>query len=108
MVRADGRVELLEGDGLPLGLFADARPSRVDLKLDEGDLLFFYTDGVTEARSADQEFFEDRLVDELAAVAGRTAAEAVRAVQDLVTTFSRENWGRRHDPRGEGRGAHGS
>ncbi len=89
VVRADGRVELLEGDGLPLGLFADARPNRADLKLDEGDLLFFYTDGVTEARSADLEFFEDRLVDELAAVAGRSAADTVRAVQELVTTFSR-------------------
>jgi serine phosphatase RsbU (regulator of sigma subunit)/PAS domain-containing protein len=89
VVRADGRVELLEGDGLPLGLFEDARPNRVELKLAEGDLLFFYTDGVTEARSAELEFFEDRLVDELAAVAGRTAAETVRAVQDLVTTFSR-------------------
>ncbi len=89
VVRADGRVELLEGDGLPLGLFDDARPSRAELELDEGDLLFFYTDGVTEARSAELEFFEDRLVDELAAVAGRSAAEAVRAVQELVTTFSR-------------------
>ncbi|HXT89467.1 MAG TPA: SpoIIE family protein phosphatase, partial [Trebonia sp.] len=89
VVRSDGRVELLEGDGLPLGLFADARPNSVDLKLDEGDLLFFYTDGVTEARSADLEFFEDRLVDELAAVAGGSAAEMVRAVQELVTTFSR-------------------
>jgi len=88
VVRGDGRVELLEGDGLPLGMFADARPNCADLELREGDLLFFYTDGVTEARSADREFFEDRFVDELAAVAGRTAAEAVRAVQELVTSFS--------------------
>jgi serine phosphatase RsbU (regulator of sigma subunit)/PAS domain-containing protein len=89
VVRADGRVELLEGGGLPLGLFADPRPNSADLTLDEGDLLFFYTDGVTEARSADLEFFEDRFVDELAAVAGRSAAETVRAVQEHVTTFSR-------------------
>jgi serine phosphatase RsbU (regulator of sigma subunit)/PAS domain-containing protein len=88
LVRADGRVELLDGDGLPLGLFADAKPSLAELELREGDLLFFYTDGVTEARSANLEFFEDRLADELAAVADRSAAETVRAVQDLVTTFS--------------------
>jgi serine phosphatase RsbU (regulator of sigma subunit) len=88
VVRADGRVELLEGDGLPLGLFDDAEPSNADLELREGDLLFFYTDGVTEARSADLEFFEDRLIDELAAGAGRSAAETVRAVQELVTAFS--------------------
>jgi serine phosphatase RsbU (regulator of sigma subunit) len=89
VVRADGRVELLEGDGLPLGLFDDAQPSHVDLELRQGDLLFFYTDGVTEARSADLEFFEDRLVDVLAAGGGRTAVETVRAVQELVTEFSR-------------------
>lgn len=88
VVRADGRVEILEGDGLPLGLFGDTKPDHADLELGEGDLLFFYTDGVTDARGADLSFFEDRLADELAAVAGRSAAETVRAVQELVTAFS--------------------
>jgi serine phosphatase RsbU (regulator of sigma subunit) len=88
VVRADGRVEILEVDGLPLGLFSETTASRMELELRQGDLLFFYTDGVTEARSADLTFFEDRLADELAAVAGRSAAETVRAVQELVTTFS--------------------
>ena len=88
VVRADGRVEILSGDGLPLGLFDDIRPGRTDLELSEGDVLFFYTDGVTEARGADQSFFEDQLADALAAVAGRSAAEVVRAVQELVTSFS--------------------
>jgi serine phosphatase RsbU (regulator of sigma subunit)/PAS domain-containing protein len=88
VVRADGRVEILEGAGLPLGLFADTRPGRLDLELRKGDVLFFYTDGVTEARNADLSFFEDRLADALAAVAGRSATEIVRAVQELVTSFS--------------------
>jgi serine phosphatase RsbU (regulator of sigma subunit)/PAS domain-containing protein len=88
VVRADGRVEILAGDGLPLGLFDDAKPSRLDLELRPGDLLFFYTDGVTEARAADLSLFEDRLADSLAAGAGRSATETVRAVQELVTSFS--------------------
>ena len=88
VVRADGRVEILEGDGLPLGLFDDNRPGRIELELNKGDVLFFYTDGVTEARGSDLSFFEDRLADELAAVAGRKASDIVRAVQELVTTFS--------------------
>jgi serine phosphatase RsbU (regulator of sigma subunit)/PAS domain-containing protein len=88
VVRADGRVEILAGDGLPLGLFDDAQPSRLDLELRPGDLLFFYTDGVTEARAADLSLFEDRLADSLAAGAGRSATETVRAVQELVTSFS--------------------
>jgi PAS domain S-box-containing protein len=88
VVRADGRVEILEGDGLPLGLFPDAEPGRLELELHQGDVLFFYTDGVTEARSADHGFFEDRLADALAAVAGASAADIVRAVQELVNSFS--------------------
>jgi serine phosphatase RsbU (regulator of sigma subunit) len=88
VVRADGRVEILDIDGMPLGLFGDAEARKTELELRQGDLLFFYTDGVTEARSADHEFFEDRLADELASVAGRSAAETVRAVQDLVISFS--------------------
>jgi serine phosphatase RsbU (regulator of sigma subunit)/PAS domain-containing protein len=88
VVRADGRVEILEGEGLPLGLFENASPGQLDVELHEGDVLFFYTDGVTEARGADLSFFEDRLSDALAAVAGRSATEVVRAVQELVTTFS--------------------
>jgi serine phosphatase RsbU (regulator of sigma subunit) len=88
VVRADGRVEILDVDGMPLGLFGDSEASKTELELRQGDLLFFYTDGVTEARSADYGFFEDRLADELASVAGRSASETVRAVQDLVTSFS--------------------
>jgi serine phosphatase RsbU (regulator of sigma subunit)/PAS domain-containing protein len=88
VVRADGRVEILEGNGLPLGLFGDTQPGRLELELDKGDVLFFYTDGVTEARSTDLSFFEDRLADALAALAGRSAAKIVRAVQELVTSFS--------------------
>ena len=88
VVRADGRVEILDVDGLPLGLFGDSEASKTELELRQGDLLFFYTDGVTEARSEDLGFFEDRLADELASVTGRSASETVRAVQDLVTSFS--------------------
>jgi serine phosphatase RsbU (regulator of sigma subunit)/PAS domain-containing protein len=88
VVRTDGRVEVLEGDGLPIGMFSDAEPNKLELELSEGDLLFFYTDGVTDARGTDMSYFEDRLADELAAVAGRSAAETVRSVQELVTAFS--------------------
>jgi serine phosphatase RsbU (regulator of sigma subunit)/PAS domain-containing protein len=88
VVRADGRVEILEADGMPLGLFGDLQAARAEVELRAGDLLFFYTDGVTEARSADLDFLEDRLADELASVAGRSAADTVRAVQELVTSFS--------------------
>jgi serine phosphatase RsbU (regulator of sigma subunit) len=91
VVRPDGRVEVLSGGGLPLGLFPDAEPERETIELSPDDLLFFYTDGVTEARSPDMAYFEDRLADELAGAAGQSATETTRMVQQLVASFSQDD-----------------
>jgi serine phosphatase RsbU (regulator of sigma subunit) len=56
-----------------------------------GWAIFFYSDGVTDARSPDMQYFEDRLADELAGAAGRTAAQTTRMVQDLVARFSQDD-----------------
>jgi serine phosphatase RsbU (regulator of sigma subunit)/PAS domain-containing protein len=88
LVRADGRVDVLGGGGLPLGLFPDAEPHVDKLELGQGDLLFFYSDGVTDARSPQMLYFEDRLADELAGLAGSSAADTARAIQSRVTGFS--------------------
>ncbi|HJY59996.1 MAG TPA: SpoIIE family protein phosphatase [Streptosporangiaceae bacterium] len=90
LVRPDGRVDVLSGGGLPLGLFPDADPHAEELELGEDDLLFFYSDGVTDARSPDMRYFEDSLPDELAGLAGRSAAETARMVQSLVSSFSQD------------------
>ncbi len=87
VVRPDGRVDMLSGGGLPLGLFPEADPQVEELDLGEGDLLFFYSDGVTDARSPDMRYFEDSLADELAGLAGRSAAETARTMQSLVSGF---------------------
>jgi serine phosphatase RsbU (regulator of sigma subunit)/PAS domain-containing protein len=91
LVRPDGRVDVLSGGGLPLGLFPDADPQTEKLELGEDDLLFFYSDGLTDARSPDMRYFEDSLADELAGLAGRSAAETARMVQSLVSSFSQDD-----------------
>ncbi len=88
LVRPDGRVRVLAGGGLPLGFFSDARPATGQLELAPGDLLFFYSDGATEARDAAGAYFEGRLADALAALAGRPAREIVAVIRDLVPEFS--------------------
>jgi serine phosphatase RsbU (regulator of sigma subunit) len=95
LVRSDGRVEMLSGGGLPLGLFSaaelpDAGPASEKLLLRTGDLLFFFSDGVTDARNAELAYFEERLADELAGLAGKSAAETARAIQGLLVNFSQE------------------
>jgi PAS domain S-box-containing protein len=88
VIRADGRVQALLGGGIALGIFPDAQMGAEDIELAVGDMLFLFSDGVTEARSPEMEYFEDRLTGELAQLAGRTAAEVVAAMQALVLEFS--------------------
>jgi serine phosphatase RsbU (regulator of sigma subunit)/PAS domain-containing protein len=90
LVRSDGRVDVLHGGGLPLGLFPDADPQVEELDLGEDDLLFFYSDGLTDARSPDMRYFDDVLADQLASLAGRPAAETVRMMQGMVSSFAHD------------------
>ncbi len=87
LVRPDGRVQTMNGGGLPLGIFPDAGPQAQDLEMSPGDVLFFYTDGLTDARSPQQDSFEDRLTEELAALAGKAPAEVASRVQAAVLDF---------------------
>ena len=88
LVRPDGRVWILPGGGMPLGLFPDAEPGTHEIGLGQGDLVFLFTDGVTEARSPEMAYFEDRLTDELAALASLPPAEIIAGLQSLVVEFS--------------------
>jgi len=88
VIGSDGRVEMLGGGGLPLGLFPVAQPGLEEVDLAKGDLLFFYTDGLTETRSPDMTYYEERLPDELVTLAGRSAAEVVAGVQARAEAFS--------------------
>ena len=88
LVRPDGRVRVLPGGGLPLGVFNDARPATEQLDLEPGGLVFLYSDGATEARDPAGAYFEGRLANALAALAGRPAREVVAAIRDLVLQFS--------------------
>lgn len=89
LVKPDGRTEVVPGGGLPLGIFTDPEPSTQEIELAPGDLLFFFTDGLTSACGPDMVYFEDRLTDELAALGGEPADRVVSRVQDVVLQFCR-------------------
>jgi len=89
LVRPDGRTTIMTPGGLPLGLFPTAQPGREEVDLEPGDVLFFFTDGVTEARSPELTYFEDRLTDELAGLAGQSPRDIVTGLQTLVVEFCR-------------------
>ena len=84
--RRDGRIERLSGTGIALGLFEQSDYCAVQTVLDPGDMLVFYSDGITEAEDpAGQPFEESGLEATLERHASRSAidvgAEVLAAVQ---------------------------
>ncbi len=62
LVRSGEVRELRSGEFLPLGMFEDAKYDVERLKLKPGDLLFIYSDGLTEAKNPRGELFGDERV----------------------------------------------
>jgi len=88
VLRSDGGILMASGGGLPLGLFPDAEPATQELAMEDGDILFLYTDGVAQARGPGNTYFADRLADELAALAGREPEEVVASMRRAMRDFT--------------------
>jgi serine phosphatase RsbU (regulator of sigma subunit)/PAS domain-containing protein len=91
LLRSDGRVQVTNGGGLPLGLFPDAEPAIQEVGMDPGDVLFLYTDGVAQARGPGNTYFQDRLADELAGLAGLAPDQLVASMRRAMLDFSSGN-----------------
>jgi len=58
----ESRCTTISVDGMPLGIFSELRYGEVKLELSSGDIVVFYTDGITERTNTAGEFFGvDRL-----------------------------------------------
>jgi len=78
LLRATGAVEWLREGGTLLGAFADAEYTESIVDLERGDLLVFYTDGISEAMSATGEMFgSERLLETLRACSRDDSARSV-------------------------------
>jgi serine phosphatase RsbU (regulator of sigma subunit)/anti-sigma regulatory factor (Ser/Thr protein kinase) len=78
-----------EVSGMPLGLFDGIPYDRHDCLLSPGDTLYLYTDGVTEAISAEKAFFgEERLVETLERYTGMNARSVSVGVRRAITDFT--------------------
>lgn len=83
-----GTFEFLPRGGRPLGWFADLPVRAVEYTLEPGDILVYYTDGLSEAENIHREpYGETRLVDVVRDSAGRTAAEILERITDSVLSF---------------------
>jgi sigma-B regulation protein RsbU (phosphoserine phosphatase) len=89
LVRANGAAEMVEGGGPVLGILPIAPYSEMHTRLDRGDMLVLYSDGVTEANNPNyDEFGEDRFIDVLKATRTQPATEIVEAVTRALAEFA--------------------
>ena len=88
LVRADGTTTELADGGLVLGIAPGVAYRDGRVALAPGDLLFLYTDGVTEASDGDDEFGPERLHALLATVAGHPSPAIVDRVLTEVRAFT--------------------
>jgi sigma-B regulation protein RsbU (phosphoserine phosphatase) len=89
LIRADGSTSALTQGGMVLGIFPDNVYEQADLQVGSGDHLIFYTDGITEARSAEgEEFGEDRLAQAAVEMRGQSSGELKDALLSRVNHFT--------------------
>lgn len=85
----NGQATYLDSNGMVVGAFPFAEYDESRLKLEPGDLLVCYTDGITEPENAYGEMFgEDRLISLLLAHADREMDEIAGKIVEEVTKWT--------------------
>jgi serine phosphatase RsbU (regulator of sigma subunit) len=89
LVRASGEVLPLAAMGTVLGILPDLGYQEQRFRLEPGDLIAIYSDGVTEATNGeDEEFGAERLAELLIARRDETADDIVHAVNDALSDWT--------------------
>jgi serine phosphatase RsbU (regulator of sigma subunit) len=85
LLRANGKVEQLAGSGMVLGIFPSIQYELMETKLEPGDMLALFSDGVTEACTAEgTEFGEAGLTEFLASRRSEPCSETVDSLVSHV------------------------
>jgi hypothetical protein len=88
LLHASGSVDSLEPRSMVLGMFADASYASDLVDFAQGDLVFLYTDGLTETRSGNEFLGEERLLDLVIAAPKASTQEVVENAFHAVNEFS--------------------
>src|SRR4051812_9466832 len=90
--RADGSIERLGSTGIALGMFESSTYEALETPVGHGDLLFLYSDGITEAKNpAGQPFEESGLERFLAARGSDSPAVLAPAILQAVAAHARDS-----------------
>jgi sigma-B regulation protein RsbU (phosphoserine phosphatase) len=86
-----GGVLRVESTGLPLGMFCEAEFAATRLQTEVGDTLFLYTDGLSEARSADNEYGVDRVTRLVRQQASQTPTRLIASFLEDLRGFVKDS-----------------
>jgi serine phosphatase RsbU (regulator of sigma subunit)/putative methionine-R-sulfoxide reductase with GAF domain len=87
VLRSGGTIEEGAPPGTLLGVYDDVETADRRQELSAGDVIVFYTDGVTEARRSGRMFGEERLRELLAECAGMSAAGIAERIERAVLEY---------------------
>ena len=87
VVRSNG-AQHIESMGFPLGMFVEGEFPACRHKLEAGDTLFLFSDGLSEARCADDEYGVDRIARFIQEQRGRQATELIAVCLEDMRTFT--------------------
>lgn len=90
LVRTSGETEMLTTKSVLLGAFDFIEYKPLQTRLNSGDVVVMYTDGVTEAVNNDNEMFSDERLEELVKQSSKLSAEQIKQrILDEVLSFTR-------------------
>lgn len=92
LLRTSGEATVLDSTSLPLGIRKDlAVPVAASYPLQAGEIVTFFTDGISEAESPGLgRFTAERALDVILALRDRPAAQIVKGLLDIVNDFARK------------------
>ena len=89
LIRASGAIEQLDTLGMVLGIMPRAPYAEATSSMETGDMLVLYSDGVTEAASAEgEEFGEGRLAAFASELRHLPSVEIANRIQSEITAFT--------------------
>ena len=87
-ISADGESELLTSENFAIGWFPDADYHEQSIQLEQGDRLYLYSDGITEAMNpAAEQYGYDRMLDSLTASRHASLADSVQGLSEHVSQW---------------------
>lgn len=89
ILRSEGKIEVLEDNGYPIGLIEDAVYTEHEVYLNSNDKVFLYSDGITECQNSLEEMFsEHRLLNILSSTQNNNLKSSINTLKNNILNWN--------------------